>query len=523
MDNPVLVTKTGQVYDEASIREWIRDSEEQGSKKFIDPMTGTRVPVDSPLIPVFPLKSLIARHTTGSKRKRNGSEPNGSPAHKLAKIDLKSTLSTLPRDHIALFVLGKYYLSIKSFKCAQICLSAAADLGHRKATFLMWICYNKGLGVEKCPSKAFGYLLRAAQKHHPAAEYNLAKCYCEGYGVEKDKNKADVWYAISAKHGDPTAQVRAGDQSMHKYHQYTTKCSRKKDQSTQPFAVHAVEWYTKAAQQNFPWGQYKLARSLLEGIGCRRNMKSAMELFTKAYNDGKGVWLAGLWIGYCHYHGKTGKSKAKNYIDKACQYYTAEAEKGHLEPQRHLALLCLRHKRSCSNGHPAVYWFKKASNQNDSFMQFLLSQCYLFSMGGAETNVFEGVRWMKESAKNGQKYAQSCLGLLTEKGIGGIEKNSKEAIKWYAKAAHSGCLFAIFRLGILCQRGVVGTTNDVSKAKLSCQKVLAKPSTSKYRFIFWAKIRKQPYWQDHKETEWGSHTPAVYDMISLSAPFSWAC
>ena len=85
----------------------------------------------------------------------------------------------------------------------------------------------------------------------------------------------------------------------------------------------------------------------------------------------------------------------------------------------------------------AVYWFRKAADQDHPGAQFSLGWRYEFG-GGVDRNPEYAVHWYKKSAEHEYLKAQINLGVMYAEGLG-VAQNSKQAVYWYKKAVvHDG-------------------------------------------------------------------------------------
>lgn len=71
----------------------------------------------------------------------------------------------------------------------------------RYAAFLLGVCYDEAMGVQKNLEEAFKHFLMAAELGMPQAMTNVGTCYIDGKGIKRDEQKAVEWYrrAIEAK------------------------------------------------------------------------------------------------------------------------------------------------------------------------------------------------------------------------------------------------------------------------------------------------------------------------------------
>lgn len=501
MGDPVA-NNIGQVYDRPSIEGWMETAWDEKNGSYKDPLTGQKVDSKT-LIPIYILR--------GTKRKRDGSPLRNRGGSSLPSLDV--CLSKVRRDPCALYVLGKHYMDAKDIPKAQVYLHAAANLGHWEAMYLAGLSFVNGSFGEKDPLKAFQMFQEAAGNNHAAAARELAKCYLCGSGADKNEAEALYWYTKAANE-DSKAQVWMGDYCFKK----AAATKNKKGTKARKHRSEGVKWYTKASGQNDATGHESLAHCLVRGNGTRRNVKHALELYKKAYDGGNGLRRAAYFIGLCLLTSKSKKVRSKA-VDEACRYFTCAAETGYVHAQMALAHLCLQHNRLCSNSQPAVYWVKllaEKKNPSISYMQCVLSVCYLFGKGGAEVNVREGAAWMIKSAENGYAFAKMFAGLFTEKGFGGIKPDFRKAAEYYKCSPK--IIFARFRLGLMYERGTPGVPRDVDEAKrlflANDETIRQSKFCGKTAFELWFALRGRPYWKDLLESEWGRYTSSINAMLS---------
>jgi uncharacterized protein len=143
------------------------------------------------------------------------------------------------------------------------------------------------------------------------------------------------------------------------------------------------------------------------------------------------------------------------------------AEQGNASSQLQLGFLYSVGRGVNQNYKEAVYWFKKAANQESPFAQVSLGA--LYSTGnGVDKNYKQAVYWYTMAATQGNKDAQYYLANNYEKGLG-ISQDYKQAIYWYTKAAKQGEIKAQANLGGLLAFGPE-TLRDVKKAVYWCKR-----------------------------------------------------
>lgn len=147
----------------------------------------------------------------------------------------------------------------------------------------------------------------------------------------------------------------------------------------------------------------------------------------------------------------------------AKDYYTKEAEKGHLEACYRLGVML---SQGTLDGKPdipaAVKWLERAAQDGHSGAQYLLGRLSLQDKD-VETNLEKAVSWLQLAAHQSHPGARYLLARLYETGHG-IGPDLGEAFKWYMLAARSGNPAAQFKVGKMYQEGV-GITKDESAAR----------------------------------------------------------
>ena len=108
-----------------------------------------------------------------------------------------------------------------------------------------------------------------AEKGDATAQYILGACYAHGKGVEKDYAEAVNWWRRAAEQNYFPAQYSLGG------------CYAN-GQGVSKNSTEAVKWYRKAAEQNHAPAQFNLGRSYDNGEGVEKDYAEAVKWYRKA-------------------------------------------------------------------------------------------------------------------------------------------------------------------------------------------------------------------------------------------------
>ncbi len=256
----------------------------------------------------------------------------------------------------------------------------------------------------------------------------------------------------------------------------------------------------KSSILNEPNKQLEIARSLLNGVGRKQNMKAARQQFLGLSRKGdqqaqyyfammcqtgiggeKNIELALKWYAEAAKQAHTESLyqlsgllllRQKNYQSR--QYLQRAAEQQHPEAQYRLGCLYLSKKRN-SDRNPQLglkwlllateqrhgpaafmvakyyknhasdyvdpkkaifYFFKLAAEEGHSDAYFELSICYQTGYG-VKANASQAFSYLKLAAENNNAKSQFQLATLFYNGSKNIQSNVSEAIKWYHLAANA--------------------------------------------------------------------------------------
>lgn len=148
-----------------------------------------------------------------------------------------------------------------------------AKAGDAEAINNIGVLYNKGLGVDRDPTKAAEWYQRAAEFGYPNAQFNLANLYYSGEGVEKNAKQAAYWYQQAAERGHLGAQYYLGLM-------YEDGEGVPQDQ------MMALKWIVKAADAGNAAAQYEVGRMLVTGDGLQPDAKKGADYALKSAQAG---------------------------------------------------------------------------------------------------------------------------------------------------------------------------------------------------------------------------------------------
>ena len=129
----------------------------------------------------------------------------------------------------------------------------ASDLGNKEADFLLGFLYD---GVLQNDEKAFFYFKKAALSGHVQAQVNVGARYEVGEGTERNNEKAKIWYSKAAYNQDPVGQFRLASLLQNIF--------KKNEES------HF--WFLKSAELGNPDAHLALATNFILGKGIKKNL-----------------------------------------------------------------------------------------------------------------------------------------------------------------------------------------------------------------------------------------------------------
>ena len=208
----------------------------------------------------------------------------------------------------------------------------------------------------------------------------------------------------------------------------------------------AVYWFQESAKQGYADAMFNLAM-------CYKNNKG-VQISSK--NDS----IAAEWF---YKSDKNGNIKAKKELNKLniepiCNlydntiYYPLNVED---------EIIVAKYFYNKNDYSRAVYWYKKAAEQEDVEAQYNLGVCYENGYGVTK-DTEQAFYWYNKSAEQGYAQAQCNLGYRYANGYG-VAKDIEQAFSWYKKSAEQGVKEAQYSLGGFYKNGY-GVEKDIERA-----------------------------------------------------------
>jgi len=187
--------------------------------------------------------------------------------------------------------------------------------------------------------------------------------------------------------------------------------------------------YIQDANRGDPEAQYKLGKYYYD----KEDYDKAIEYWQKAADQ---QYLdAQCYLGECYHDGKGVK---KNYT-KALEYLRKAVDQGHINAHSILGSYYLKGDGVKRNYTKALEYLQKAAEHDDKDAKYYLGVCY-YNGNGVKMDKNKASVLFHESAEKGNMDAQYDLGVYYIKGSKdlNIHKDRDKALKWYRKAAQQG-------------------------------------------------------------------------------------
>jgi TPR repeat protein len=264
-------------------------------------------------------------------------------------------------DAEAQYKLGEHYFNQGDFSKAFEWFKKSASNENDKAINYLGYLFETGKGVEKDLSSALKYYKLAADKGNRVAMNNVGIFYYFGKGVTIDYVKASEWYTKSAEKNYPKAQYRLANLYV-------------EGNGVEADTLKAIDLYTQAANNNYTSAQTELTWCYYKGIGVNQDNKKTIYWAKKAANNGNKWAMDFLGDEY-----RDGEIIEQD-IQKSIGFYQKAAQLGYVNSQFSLSVLLYADSEKFGTEKKldsAIYWCKKAAQQNDAYAINYLGVLYL--------------------------------------------------------------------------------------------------------------------------------------------------
>ena len=199
----------------------------------------------------------------------------------------------------------------------------------------------------------------------------------------------------------------------------------------------------KIAENGFVKAQYLLGNWYYYGNGVEQDYEEAFKWFKKAAEQGNQKAQKRL--------NEINKQSQQNNeitdlihkaqagdVEALCKlgthYYNGNKVEQNYNEAISSLIKCLQIIEKKHNA--AVYWIKKAVEQDEAYAQDSLANCYFYGRG-VKQDFEEAVKWYKKAAEQDNGVAQRNLGNCYVLGAG-VPKDFEKAKMWHDKAKENG-------------------------------------------------------------------------------------
>lgn len=304
-------------------------------------------------------------------------------------------------------------------------LEKANALGNAPAGLLLADYYLSSGNDGEQMKRAHDIYQKLANLGDKTAQVKLGYMYDQGLGVPVDVASAEKWYTMAAEQGQPVGQFLLGN--LYQLGHLTPE----------PDTALAKKWYSRAQDQFIPAA---IALGFINDTSDD-NYQQAQISYQKAAAQHDAIGLFNLGLLY-----EKGKGMPVNFV-KAQQLYEEAAEKGHRQAMVQLAGLYFNGSLGKRDSSTALTWYKKAAGMGDRdalYQLGLLSETGV----GIPINMNEAIHYYQDAANKGNAKAMMALARMYKYGIG-VNKDMQQAEKYYKQLSAQGNGYAQFELAAL--------------------------------------------------------------------------
>jgi TPR repeat protein len=271
------------------------------------------------------------------------------------------------------------------------------------------------------------------------AQFKLGDLYSLGHGISKSISKTYEWYTKAAIQGYKKALIR-----IHNLYQEDIRIRCRGQINSEE-----GEWVSKNFRKNNnirELNEYRLQQNESILNGAINYFEGQFRQYISSNQDDP---ITQLNLAFLYQHGYG----VRKNIRWALEYYTKSAEQGNTDAQYNLGHLYQKHTDIKFNYRQAFYWYKKSAQGGNIAAQRSLAYFYLKGLATDMDNEV-ALNWYLKAAEAGDFEAQVVLGKLYRKG-GCVEQDLTMAVEWYTLAARQGSIVAQNCLSQLYQRGML--------------------------------------------------------------------
>ena len=341
----------------------------------------------------------------------------------------------------------------------------SAESGNVEAQYILGLFYKAGRSClsgpnivrefEKDPEKAFYWFQKAADQGHGKACYEVAQCHEYGLDefelkrlqnhpenmgpfkpllIPRNMPEALKWYIKAAEQDIPEAQFRLAILYQRKdtVPESDDWFEQPEDNTIPEDKTEAFNWYKKAAENNHTISQYNLGLCYEIGYGTKKDPAAAKEWYQKAAKA--GFERAKLRADHSPDElFQLGLNASNNGDQKAANdLYLMAAEVGNIKAQLALGHWYEEDAGISKDRQEAVKWYRKAAEQGDVNAQY---QCGLLLEKLAEEIYDLYKRIHQEDSLDNKE----------------VDEYIHESGQWYQKAAEAGLSDAQYHYGMFLQ------------------------------------------------------------------------
>ena len=356
-----------------------------------------------------------------------------------------------------------------------------------EALYYIFLMNFNGYGIPKNNERAFDFCKKSAELGCDDAKFQLAIMYFNGYGVKQNYLEAikllEELSKIKKENVSANAKFFLGlayKTLIENKNIFSIKNVKKYIKESDKNFKSCIKFYESRAKQSDSLSQFRLGYIYLNGLGIKKDIEKALELFKKSaelgYSDSeyqlgkhyraiadfgeslkyfeksacKGNLKSLYKLGEIYQYGFNAVSKD---YKKSIEYYIKSAEFGYNEANIKIDSFVENYKGSKKQNNYdddnkneeenieqvyATFWeyFEKLAEKENAFALYRLGQMYENGLGIGLYNKKAFVLY-KKSAERGYARAQYALGQMYEIGKGTAIDN-EQAKYWLGKATLDG-------------------------------------------------------------------------------------